>query len=180
MVAVFIVLYLLFYGYQILNYFLTKSKFLSTISKFQETDNELKERRNAVDIRYDGEFEEDARRIILKNLMSEVPRLRELLPSSYSSGFSTKYDARRIITNYSELSSDLITAYNEHIYRIKSCFNPIAPLKEIFLMPSKILAWFGLSLDEIASRVLSLITIIFGLIIKYFGTDIFNWIKNLL
>ena len=159
---------------------MTKSKFQSTISKFQNTDNELKERRKSVDMRYDGEFEEDARRIILKNLMSEMPRLKELLPSSYSSGFSSKYDARRIITSYSEFSSDLITAYNEHIYRFKSCFNPIGPLKEIFLIPSKVVAWFGLSLDDIASRVFSLITIILGLIIKYYGTDIFNWIKNLL
>lgn len=180
MIAFFVVLYLVFYSYQIMIYFLTKSNFENTITKFRKTEIEINERMKGVDVRYDDEFQEDARIIILDNLLSEMPRIRELLPFSYTSEFNTKNDPHRIIESYNEFSSDLITAYHRHIYRLKSCFNPINPLKEIFLIPSKILAWFGLSLDKIASRVFSLITIILGFIIKYFGKDIFDWLQNLL
>ena len=180
MITIFIVLYLLFYGYQIYSYFLTRSHFQSTINKFKKTETELNKRMKGVDALYDDEFQEYARLIILNNLLKEMPRIRELLPFSYISGFNTKNEPHRIIESYYEFYSDLIAAYHEHDYRIKSCFNPITPLKEIFLIPSKILAWFGLSLDTIASRVFSLITIILGFIIKYFGEDIFNWLKNLL
>lgn len=179
MIAAFIVFYLLLYGYQIYSYFLTRSHFQSTINKFKKTEKELNERMKGVDVRYDDEFQEDACIIILDNLLREMPRIRELLPFSYISGFNTKNDSHRIIESYNELSSDLIDAYHDHNYRFKYCFNPIEPLKEIFLIPSKILAWFGLTLDTIASRLFSLITIISGLIIKYFGEDIFDWLKNL-
>ncbi|NSN05924.1 hypothetical protein HRD84_08845 [Enterococcus faecalis] len=49
-----------------------------------------------------------------------------------------------------------------------------------FLVPSKILGWFGLNLNLVSSKIFSAAFFILGFILKSYGKDIINWFTSLL
>lgn len=117
--------------------------------------------------------------IIQKRLIPRIPKIRSVLPhlpiSFHSSdGLIETYDFFNNIKGYVE------EEYYETNNFILKAFNLIRPLKSLFLLPSKILSWFGLNMNMIPARIFSLITYAFLAVVEKYGLDIFDWFIKLI
>ncbi|EME3218552.1 hypothetical protein RFW15_02840 [Enterococcus faecalis] len=115
---------------------------------------------------------------ILKNFLHEMPLINSLLDHNWES-FSLRNSPRETINTFNNFYDQLIKEYNDFLFRKNQVLSPVQPLQEIFLLPSKILSWFGITLKSVKARLFSLFSYFVVWIISNYGKDIVNWILSL-
>lgn len=173
-------LYLIFYSINLYKWFLKKRNFDYIIRKFEKfMKDDFKQKTNKT-YNYEDEqkHQNQLSNSILKNFLHEMPLINSLLIYNWES-FSLHDSPIKTIYTFEDFYDQLIKEYNEFIFRKKRFLSPVQPLLQIFLLPSKILSWFGLTFSDVKSRVISGVTIIFGVVLKFYGKDIIDWLLSL-
>lgn len=169
-------IYLLFYGIQVTKFINRKKKFEYILEKFEETNKKFPALNGSI-YDYDNFNEiEIIRRIILEELSAEMPLINDLLIYNFNSNLTLKKGAMEIIEIFESLSSELYSSYNEFLYQKAKYLSPLAPIREIFLIPSKILSLFGISLTTYSSRVFSLIVYLLVWLFDNYGKTFIAWL----
>lgn len=126
---------------------------------------------------YKLDRERQLARSILNNFLHEMPLINSLLEYNWES-FSLRNSPRETINTFYDFYDQLVKEYNDFLFRKNRVLNPVQPLQEIFLLPSKILSWFGLTLKSIKARLFSVSTYFILWLISNYGKDILNWILS--
>lgn len=153
-------IYLFFYIHNIYRYLKTLSEVDHLLEVFSKVNKELNQQN--VEFKYLIDASP-----IRKDLIQEMPRINFVLPYSFDS-LTINQNNEQLYDSFSSILSKLVTKRDEMYYNRRSAFNPINPLKRIFLIPSSILSWFGINISQTAQRVSSLIIWIFGFLFKEF------------
>ena len=105
----------------------------------------------------EDDYYKKVRIIILDDLFDENPLINHLIPYNYDS-FSINNDGRTTLIKFAEFYDQLQKANNNFEFLKLSYLNPLNPIKQIFLLPSKILSWFGINLNTMPGRIVSAIS----------------------
>ncbi|MBC1459125.1 hypothetical protein [Listeria newyorkensis] len=178
-----IALYVFFFIKSIGTYFIRVKKLNFIINKFNDVRKKFPERQISSNEPYYNPYKqnEEIAHIIIKNLFDDMPLISDLLPYDFYTGsFSLNDDAESVIKKFTTYYDLLASEYSSLQYKKLSYFSLIKPIKEIFLIPSKILSWFGLTLGTISARIFSLLTIVcVGVFNRYISKSI-DWIISLI
>lgn len=143
-----------------------KNNVVQLLSKYRTAVDEQSEAsKQTTTVTYSPLNESEEIANFVKNLViPDMPLIDELLPYSYESIFENQ-DSRATIESFRIIHSNLYSAQYKYEHAIKKSLNPKYALQKTFLLPSKILSWFGLSFGLIINRLISLfvwITIAFA------------------
>ncbi|ERT22719.1 MULTISPECIES: hypothetical protein [Enterococcus] len=176
----FMALYLYFYSINLYRWFKKNKNFTYIIRKFKIFMDDVSKLEPIEAYNYEGgrKREKEISDSIVENFLHEIPLINSLLGYNWDS-FSFNNSPRKNIDIFNRINDRLIKEYNEFKFRKYRFLNPIEPLQEIFLLPSKILSWFGLTFSDVNSRVISAVTIILGIVSKFYGKDIIDWVLSL-
>lgn len=118
--------------------------------------------------------------LIINNLFDDMPLINDLISNIiYIGPFSLNDDAQRVIEKFETYYNSLASEYSSLQYKKLSYFSLVKPIKEIFLIPSKIISWFGIDLTTFPARVFSAISYIAVFVLTHFGNNISEWLKSL-
>lgn len=125
-----------------------------------------------------NEAKKDANKEMLNILFKLNPIINELFPDlfiefSLNDSFYNTTDKKRRTYN------SIMNSINYHDKDLTKVFNPFKVLKNIFLLPSTILTWFGINLGKYTSRIFSALSIAIGIMLKTYGDSILNWVLSL-
>ena len=169
----FLFLYLYFFIKRIYNWLNKKRTLEYLIDKFKNVVKTLDSSQFTLS-------DTEARKIILNELFNENPRISSLLTYVYFDySFSLLDGPEETLSKFQHQYNALMQKYDKVMFERLSIFNPVNPLKDIFLLPSKILSWFGINLNDVPARSFSLSMYIFGWIFSKYGKNIFDWILSL-
>ncbi|HEP1824381.1 TPA: hypothetical protein VB895_001905 [Streptococcus suis] len=91
-------------------------------------------------------------------LVPLMPKLKYLNPSYPIDALSYDKDDYYFHVSVKTIYSQLFTIQDYLLFDKWKIFNPLTPLKDVFLIPSKILRFLGLDLNSIVSAIISTIT----------------------
>lgn len=151
---IFIALYSYFYISNFYNMYKKFKQFNYLLEKFNNVGNSLPERQSYMPYPLEEEYYREANNLILNELIHETPLINYLLPYNYDE-FSWNDNGHATLVKFSKFYDQLQKANYDFEFTKLSYLNPIKPIKQIFLIPSKILSWFGLNLNTIHGRIVS-------------------------
>lgn len=164
--VILISIYLFFYIHNIYRYLKALSEIDHLLEVFSKVNKELNQQN--VEFKYLIDASP-----IRKDLIQEMPRINFVLPYSFDS-LTINQTSEQLYDSFSSILSNLVTKRDEMQYHRFSAFNPINPLKRIFLIPSSILSWFGIDFSQTVQRLTSLILWIFTFLLKEFLSGSFD------
>lgn len=179
---IFLTLYIFLYISNIYKVYKRYSQFQYLLDKFQQVGNSIPTKQDYFTYHLEEEHFQKVRKVIIEGLFNEAPLINHLLPYSYET-FSLNNDGRTTLRKFAVLYDQLQKANYDFEFQKLSCLSPIKPLKQIFLLPSKILSWFGINLNTIPGRIVSAISWFFVYLLKSNATELFikllDFIKSL-
>ncbi|TFI69093.1 hypothetical protein CKN63_01295 [Carnobacterium divergens] len=179
-IIVFAIFYFYYFFKNLFDYFTTERKYEKIIKEFDDASDKFPKIENLYHSNEEDLLKQQSiSDQIIKNFKPKLPILNKLTHTK-TTKFSFDDSPGKIIDDFDYFYNKLFNYYYDHQYKKKEYLNPIYPLKEIFLLPSKILSWFGLNLNTIPSRIFSALIFLAIYISKNFGSEIIRFILKLI